>query len=125
MEKNDPYRNVTAESDPKKKKTRKRELMKIEKEPIAQMDWNAAWQIAQDHLLHCLLGPDAQITDEILESFEIIDNVIFEHAKVRIRYTTYDLRKDIDSINPSNHADFICLSQEAEDSDQHPYLYGR
>ncbi|ESK81310.1 hypothetical protein Moror_12124, partial [Moniliophthora roreri MCA 2997] len=47
MEKNDPYYNITAESDPKKKKTRKQEAMKIEKKPIAQMDLNATWQIAQ------------------------------------------------------------------------------
>ena len=41
---------------------------------------------------------------------------------MRINYTTYDARRDQDSINPDNHADVMMLAPE---SSNHPYLYAR
>lgn len=50
---------------------------------------------------------------------------------MRVNYTTYDMRRDQDSINPRTHADIMMLAPEwdpASDEDEddwHPYLYGR
>ena len=41
---------------------------------------------------------------------------------MRINYTTYDGRRDQDSINPDNHADVMMLAPEGS---EHPYLYAR
>ena len=53
----------------------------------------------------------------------IVNNKMFEHAYVRINYTTYDLRREQDSIGPHSHPDIMLLSQEDERS--HPYWYAR
>jgi hypothetical protein len=42
----------------------------------------------------------------------------------RINYTTYDIRRSQDSLNPRAHADFMCLSHEDGDGD-FPYWFGR
>jgi hypothetical protein len=43
---------------------------------------------------------------------------------LRINYTTYDLRREQDSLNPRTRADIMVLSHEADD-DRHPYWYAR
>lgn len=42
---------------------------------------------------------------------------------MRINYTTYDLRRTTDRINPSTHPDVILLSGDSETD--HPYCYAR
>ena len=57
------------------------------------------------------------------------NNTIFRHKVLRVNYTTYDLRRAQDSINPriQGHADIMVLSPENEDKnkDPHPYWYAR
>jgi hypothetical protein len=43
---------------------------------------------------------------------------------LRVNYTTYDVRRDQDTINPQNHADIMVLSSESEEG-AHPYWYAR
>ena len=60
----------------------------------------------------------------------IIENeLLYRHKVVRVNYTTYDLRRAQDSVNPrlSERADVMVLSPENEDEneDPHPYWYAR
>lgn len=41
---------------------------------------------------------------------------------MRVNYTTYDMRRDQDSINPRTHPDIMML---APTDSEHPYLYAR
>ena len=43
---------------------------------------------------------------------------------MRVNYTTYDMRRDQDSINPRTHPDIMMLAPTGTDSG-HPYLYAR
>jgi hypothetical protein len=52
-------------------------------------------------------------------------NRIYHHKTVRFNYTTYDLRRDEDSVNPERHADVMLLSHEDDTTDPHPYWYAR
>jgi hypothetical protein len=50
---------------------------------------------------------------------------LYRHNIMRINYTTYDVRRKQDTINPSTaHRDVMVLAQNDDDSD-HPYLYAR
>jgi hypothetical protein len=60
-----------------------------------------------------------------------LDNVLFRHDRLyrhnimRINYTTYDVRRKRDTINPGTpHRDIMVLAQNDDDSD-HPFLYAR
>lgn len=59
----------------------------------------------------------------------IENNTIYRHKVLRVNYTTYDLRRGQDSLNPRvpGHADFMVLSPETEENNNnpHPYWYGR
>lgn len=68
-------------------------------------------------------GDENDFTDAERNSILITDNKLFEHSIVRINYTTYDLRRDQDSINPRTRADLMVMSHEEEQS--HPYWYAR
>ncbi|KAJ3826559.1 hypothetical protein F5880DRAFT_1476040, partial [Lentinula raphanica] len=71
-----------------------------------------------------VLGKDApaEISNAELNALIIKGNKLFKHKVIRINYTTYDLRRDQDSINPRTHPDIITLS--STDS-SHPFTYGR
>ena len=68
-------------------------------------------------------GDEYNFSDEDRNCVLFHDNKIFEHNVLQINYTTYDLRRDQDSINPRTRADIMVLSQEDEHS--HPYWYAR
>ncbi|KDR76734.1 hypothetical protein GALMADRAFT_225666 [Galerina marginata CBS 339.88] len=82
----------------------------------------------KDHLLSRLLGHE---TDEIFysdderDNLQISNDLIFRHKVIRINYTTYDLRRSQDSINPRTHADIMTLSGEDDNAENHPYSYAR
>jgi hypothetical protein len=44
---------------------------------------------------------------------------------MQINYTTYDMRRAQDCINPRTHADVMVLSHEDENTKPHPYWYAR
>jgi len=46
---------------------------------------------------------------------------LYHHKVVHINYTTYDIRRAQDSLNPRTHADLIVLA--LEDDEQNPFLY--
>jgi len=56
-------------------------------------------------------------------------NTIYRHKVLRINYTTYDMRRTQDSLNPRipGHGDIMVLSpeNENENEDPHPYWYAR
>lgn len=51
---------------------------------------------------------------------------IYAVKVLRINYTTYDIRRDQDSVNPRTHCDVMLHSPETEtDPDAHPFWYAR
>ncbi len=58
----------------------------------------------KDHILRCLLGdeigPNDDPTPEQLSYLHITNNRIYHHKVLWINYTTYDVHRDQDSINP-------------------------
>ncbi|OJT06904.1 hypothetical protein TRAPUB_2244, partial [Trametes pubescens] len=86
--------------------------------------------ILREHLLSRLLDPDPnsgrnnipQYTDQQLDGIEIENDRIYRHKMLRINYTTYDMRRDQDVVNPRTHSDIMMFSP---DSDAHPFLYAR
>jgi hypothetical protein len=51
----------------------------------------------------------------------MFNNVIYAHKALRINFTTYDNRRDQDTINPRTHSDIMMLAKD----DGHPYCYAR
>ncbi|KZT12252.1 uncharacterized protein LAESUDRAFT_641648 [Laetiporus sulphureus 93-53] len=71
-------------------------------------------------------GDETEFSPEDLDTMRIVDNRIYFHKVVRINYTTYDMRRAQDSINPRSHADIMLLSHEdGIEAESHPYWYGR
>ncbi|KAI0700509.1 hypothetical protein C8T65DRAFT_551386, partial [Cerioporus squamosus] len=49
----------------------------------------------------------------------------FWHEVLRLNYTTYDLRRSQDSVNPKNHGDIMLLADDSNEPGAHPYVYAR
>lgn len=69
-------------------------------------------------------GDEHNFSDEDRNQVTIVNNRLHEHSVLRINYTTYDVRREQDSINPRTHADVLMLSHE-DDDNRHPYWYAR
>jgi hypothetical protein len=65
-----------------------------------------------------------EFTHEDRNSISIYGNKIYQVGTCQINYTTYDNRRDYDTINPSTHPDVMVLSGE-DDQDEQPYWYAR
>jgi hypothetical protein len=52
----------------------------------------------------------------------LVKNRIYRHKVLRINYTTYNVRRAQDSLNPRTHSDIMVLSRDDND---HPYWYAR
>ncbi|KAF8815986.1 hypothetical protein BYT27DRAFT_7185715 [Phlegmacium glaucopus] len=81
----------------------------------------------KDHILSRLLerpydGDEVEYTEDDRDTVVICTNSIYQHKVLRVNYTTYDLRRLQDSINPCTHPDIMLLSH---DNEQHPYWYAR
>ncbi|KAE9389208.1 hypothetical protein BT96DRAFT_1025149 [Gymnopus androsaceus JB14] len=78
----------------------------------------------KDHVLRQLLDVDdpTNFTPADRSAVLFENNQLYRHKVVRINYTTYDLRRDQDSINPRTHPHIITLSPPGTD---HPFTYGR
>lgn len=72
-------------------------------------------------------GDEIPYTSHDRRSVVILNDQIYRHKVLRINYTTYDMRRDQDSINPRTHSDIMVLSSETEEdtSSSHPYWYAR
>lgn len=68
-------------------------------------------------------GDEHNFSDSDRYCINIKDNNIFHHSLLRVNYTTYDLRREQDTINPLTRADIMVLSHE--DERVHPYWYAR
>jgi hypothetical protein len=66
---------------------------------------------------------DHSFTEEERNSVIIPNNIIYSVQTMQVHYTTYDLRREYDTINPRTHGDVMVLSGETAPS--HPYWYAR
>jgi hypothetical protein len=69
----------------------------------------------KNHPLCRLLGMDFDgdehdFSDEQRNSVRILNNTIYAAKVLRVNYTTYDMRRDQDSLNPRNSCDVMVLS---------------
>lgn len=79
------------------------------------------------HLLRRLPGGEAfpegyEPNSADICSVRIRQDRLYSHQTLRVNYTTYDMRRDQDSINPRTHPDIMMYSP---DSNGHPFLYAR
>ncbi|KAF5323658.1 hypothetical protein D9758_017135 [Tetrapyrgos nigripes] len=82
-------------------------------------------QKLRTHVLeHLVLPKGTALTEADFLSLVIMNGRVFQHREIRINYTTYDCRRDQDSVNPRQHADVMMLSDNTE-VDDHPYIYAR
>lgn len=59
---------------------------------------------------------------EELNSLRFRANRLYLHKVMRVNYTSYDIRRQQDSVNPRTHPDVMMLNSPDAD---HPYLYAR
>ncbi|CDO75898.1 hypothetical protein BN946_scf184523.g7 [Trametes cinnabarina] len=81
------------------------------------------------HLYGRLLGPAGTPPDKNLvpsrsdlASLRIRHNRLYMHRRMLVNYTSYDMRRDQDTISPRCHPDVMLL---AEPDSPHPYMYAR
>ncbi|RPD53254.1 hypothetical protein L226DRAFT_548591 [Lentinus tigrinus ALCF2SS1-7] len=82
-----------------------------------------------DHLIARLKGhafqgeePECSVADR--SALRFVANRIYHHHRMRLNYTTYDMRRSQDVIDPTSHPDIMTLSHE-DDDNTHPYWYAR
>ncbi|KAJ3557032.1 hypothetical protein NP233_g11842 [Leucocoprinus birnbaumii] len=84
----------------------------------------------KDHLLGRILGRDfdADMHEDFSEdernTIRLRNNTIFRHKTIRINYTTYDIRRDSNILNPRNRR--YCMVPAAEtdvELNPHPFWY--
>jgi hypothetical protein len=68
---------------------------------------------------------DTQDSYSLLSQVIFKGNRIFRHPLLRVNYTTYDLRRETDSINPSTDHCNIMMLAPLDSTDSHPYCYAR
>ncbi|KAJ7097121.1 hypothetical protein B0H15DRAFT_920861 [Mycena belliarum] len=81
----------------------------------------------QEHLLARLIHPDwtgdgNEFTPAERACIIFRNGRIYEHKILRINYTTYDVRRGQDSMNPRTHSDVMLLSPE---DSTHPFSYAQ
>lgn len=84
------------------------------------------------HLLSRLLGlpydgDEQEFSHQDLMDVTIVGDRLYTHKVMRVNYTTYDLQRDQDTINPRTHSDLMVLAHEddTDSNDSHPYWYAR
>ncbi|KAF9642762.1 hypothetical protein BDM02DRAFT_3105263, partial [Thelephora ganbajun] len=80
----------------------------------------------KDHILSRLLpqGGDATVRSfpsEERARLTIIQDKLYFHSTMTINYTTYNGRRESETLNPRTHTDITTLSH----GDTHPYEYSR
>jgi len=70
-------------------------------------------------------GEDPKFTDIELSQVIIKDNLIFTHATAAFNYTTYDIRRDQDTVNINSGRQDVMLPSFEEENQTHPYWYAR
>ena len=72
-------------------------------------------------------GDKVKYSEVDQDDIQFVNNRLYQHKTLCINYTTYDLRRQQDSLNPRTHPDIMLLSHEEpnEEIDAHPYWYAR
>ncbi len=83
----------------------------------------------KDHLITRLQGKEydgdeKEYTHTERNEVSFQDDHIYFHRTLRVNYTSYDLRRQQDVINPMSHPDIMVLSCE-DGEDTHPFWYAR
>ena len=55
----------------------------------------------------------------------ILGNKLFEVNTMTVNYTSYDIRRDYDLVNPRSHPDIMVVSPDSETNDTSPFWYAR
>jgi hypothetical protein len=82
----------------------------------------------KDHILARLegnsrAGEEGEFTQAQRNSIFLQHGRIFKHSLLRVNYTTYDVRREQDIINPRiNKSDILVMSNE-DSADAHPFWY--
>ena len=85
----------------------------------------------QDHILGRLLERPSQgdtygdFSDGERNMVHILGNKLFEVSTMTVNYTSYDVRRDYDLINPRSHPDIMVVSPDSETNDISPFWYAR
>lgn len=66
---------------------------------------------------------DHIFTDEERSSVIIPNSTVYSVQTMQVHYTTYDMKREYDVVNPRTHADVMVLS--GENTPTHPYWYAR
>jgi hypothetical protein len=59
-------------------------------------------------------------TDAQRAHIDIVSNALYRHKTLQLRYTTYDMQGDKDTMRQTKYPGIMVLS----DDEEHPYLYG-
>ena len=82
----------------------------------------------KDHLLGRIRGLDFDgdtnqlFSDDEKNSIRIRNNTIYRLSTLRVNYTTYDMHRDFDTVNPRTHP-FIMVPSPETEMDAHPFWY--
>lgn len=82
----------------------------------------------QEHLLSRLAHPEwsgdgNEFTPAQRHKLVLKNNRMYVHKILRLNYTTYDVRRGQDCLNPRTHSDIMYLAPEGDTS--HPFLYAQ
>ncbi|TBU42748.1 hypothetical protein BD309DRAFT_865692, partial [Dichomitus squalens] len=81
--------------------------------------------LLREHLVGRFIGSDAEpedgFSEEHTHGVQVFDNRLYRHKTIRINHTTYDMRREQDTINPRTHADVMLLSSDS--GDDLPFWY--
>ncbi|KAI9462002.1 hypothetical protein BJY52DRAFT_1116777, partial [Lactarius psammicola] len=82
----------------------------------------------RDHLLARILhheydGDDSPFSDAQRAEVQFRGRKLYQHKVLRVNYTTYDLRREQDSINPRTQPNIMVLHPDGPNP--HPYWYAR
>ncbi len=61
-------------------------------------------------------------TNDDRNTIRIRNNTIYQHCTARINYTTYDMRRDYDTVNPRTHP-FVMVPSPEKGLNSHPFWY--
>jgi hypothetical protein len=85
----------------------------------------------RDHILGRLLERPCQgdtygdFSDAERNMVHILGNKLFEVSTITVNYTSYDIRRDYDLVNPRSHPDIMVFSPDSDTNDTSPFWYAR
>ena len=85
----------------------------------------------RDHILGRLLERPSQgdtygdFSDAERNMVHILGNKLFEVSTMTVNFTSYDIRRDYDLVNPRSHPDIMIVSPDSETNNALPFWYAR